>query len=130
MVSALPTFKSLAPSDGVYPKFEFDNATGVMTITYRPGSEAETELGKTLIDFSSGVVRFTRIKDLAESVNSAGTSLYKKPVTVYASYVPQAISLTEGNGINDGGFATYDYDYDTIVVMWRKTGANISNGVY
>ena len=130
VVSALPTFKSLAPSDGVYPKFEFDNATGVMTITYRPGSEAETELGKTLIDFSSGVVRFTRIKDLAESVNSAGTSLYKKPVTVYASYVPQAISLTEGNGINDGGFATYDYDYDTIVVMWRKTGANISNGVY
>ncbi len=129
-VSQLPTFKSLAPTDGIYPKFEFDNATGVMTITYKPGSTAEVELGKTLIDFSSGVIRFTRIKDLAETVNTAGQSLYKKPVTVYASYVPQAISLTNGNGINDGGFATYDRDYDTIVVMWRKTGANTSNGVY
>jgi len=130
-VNNLPLFKNLAPAaNSVYPKFSFDNATGVMTIEYAPNSDAYNELGKTLVDFSSGVIRFTRLKDISESVSNAGSTLYKKPVTVYASYVPQTINLTLGSGINDGGYAIYDSVYDIVTVMWRKTAANTSNGVY
>lgn len=126
-VDSLPIFDSMT-SNGAYPKFSFDN--GVMTVEYAPDSEAFNELGKTLVDFSSGVIRFTKIKDLSESEDTAGNSLTVKNPTVYASYIPQAISLTNGDGINDGGFATYDKDYDDVVVMWRKTGVNSSNGLY
>ncbi len=134
-LNKLPLFTTMNPERGAsYPKFSFDNATNVMTIEYAPGSEAETELGKTLIDFSSGIIRFTDVSSMKELGNSLqqGTSvMYDKPITVYASYVPQTISLTDGVGMNDGGFAFWDEDFTVMTVLWRKTASDdTSNGLY
>lgn len=61
---------------------QIDRATGVYTYSYTAGSPEATLLGQTLIDFSGGIVRFT------------------KPVPqmtkVYADYTPQAKRLTRG----------------------------------
>ena len=141
-VDNLPVFKNLMPNAGSsYPRFSFDTATNVMTIEYEPNSIATNELGKTLIDFSSGVIRFTRLKEREEFASSQeqGTSvIYNKPACVYASYVPQTLNLTLGDGINDGGYAfcseyydKYSNEYcDIMTVMWRKTAANTSDGIY
>lgn len=134
VVNNLPVFENLLPKSGSsYPLFSFDAATNVMTIEYEPGSEANEELGKTLVDFSSGVIRFTRLKDREEygySQSEGNSVVYNKPVTVYASYVPQTLNLTMGSGINDGGYAFWDSTFKVMTVMWRKTGADSANGIY
>ncbi len=57
--------------------------------------------------------------------------MYDKPISVYASYVPQTISLTDGVGMNDGGFAFWDNDLNVMTVLWRKTASDdTSNGLY
>ncbi|MBR4749075.1 MAG: hypothetical protein IK083_05845 [Abditibacteriota bacterium] len=134
-LNKLPLFTTMTPESGAsYPRFSYDNATNLMTIEYAPGSEAQTELGKTLVDFSSGIIRFTDVSSMREQGNSLaeGTSvMYDKPISVYASYVPQTISLTDGVGMNDGGFAFWDDNVNAGTVMWRKTASDdTSNGLY
>jgi hypothetical protein len=61
-------------------KPEIDRATGIYTYTYTTG--AENYIGQLIVDYSAGIVRFT--KDLPPKTK------------VYAEYTPQARRMTRG----------------------------------
>lgn len=83
-----PWVISVAPLAGI--KREVDEATGVYAYHYPAGSVAQSVLGDMLVDYSAGIVRFTKMLGEQKLPNSdrfisAG---------VYADYTPRTWRLT------------------------------------
>lgn len=134
---------------------EIDTASGVYTYSYPTGSPADKVIGKMIVDFSSGIIRFQRpFKETATTVS--GATSFSAP-EVHADYTPQAWRLTTDSAV-DGSPRAFiertsmtdkqdtpakptrvtpglDPDWlsskpapvDRLWVFWRKTGAAIEN---
>ena len=86
---------TIDPAVAITP--DIDDATGIYTYSYtRPAdysgpNYADKVLGTMLVDFSSGIVRFT--KSFKEVQDGSGSGAYI-PAEVHADYTPQAWRLT------------------------------------
>lgn len=128
---------------------EIDDATGIYTYRYPAGSVADRALGQMLVDFSSGIVRFT--KPLKEVQLSSGK--FSSP-EVHADYTPQAWRITtdsaadssprafiehtsmtgtqiDGSKVVRGLDPSWSLDkpapVDRMWVFWRKTGTAVDS---
>lgn len=129
---------------------EIDAASGVYTYSYPPGTTADKILGKMVVDYSSGIVTFSRpFRETAAVVN--GVNTFSAP-EVYADYTPQALRITTDSAVDgsprafiertsmtdkNAGAITPGLDpswgggkpapVDRLWIFWRKTGAGIEN---
>jgi len=126
---------------------DIDDATGIYTYTYPSGGLADQVLGKMLVDFSSGIVRFT--KPLKETKLADGKISTPE---VHADYTPQAwrittdaaadgsprafiehTSMTDPSGIAVVGGLDVTWPrkkpapVDRLWVFWRKTGTAVDS---
>jgi len=77
---------------------EIDTASGVYTYSYTKGSLADQVIGKMIVDFSSGIIRFSRpFKETATTVG--GATSFSAP-EVHADYTPQAWRLTTDSAVD------------------------------
>lgn len=120
---------------------EMDDATGVYTYKY-PDQKTRDILGEMLVDFSAGIVRFT--KPLPEIKGTDGVVNTPK---VVADYTPQTWRLTtdlaadssprafiERTPMNDStspGLVGPNAPVDRLWVFWKKAGTSVdSSTVY
>lgn len=136
-----PAGTIISATDGVIP--EFDDATGICTYKYPEGSDAARVLGQTLVDFSAGIVRFT--KPLEEVKQPNGTVATPE---VLADYTPQTWRLTtdlavdnsprsfiertqmtqQANpGLSDKWLNSPNLDVDRLWVLWRKASTAVQS---
>jgi outer membrane protein assembly factor BamB len=128
-------------TDKVVP--EFDDATGVCIYKYPDGSPAADLLGQMLVDYSAGIVRFT--KPLPETRNADGTFVTPE---VFADYTPQTWRLTTDRavdnsprafiertqmtrqanpGLSEDWLSGPNRDVDRLWVLWRKAGTGVNS---
>jgi len=129
---------------------EIDSASGVYTYSYPPGSAADQILGKMVVDYSSGIITFSKpFRETATVVD--GVTVFSAP-EVYADYTPQALRITTDAAVDGSPRAFIErtsmtdersgsmapgldpnWDrgkpapVDRLWVFWRKTGAAIEN---
>ena len=72
---------------------EIDDATGIYTYKYPATSAAYKVLGQMLVDFSSGIVRFTQPLKEVQITTGPKKGAYISP-EVHADYTPQAWRIT------------------------------------
>lgn len=113
-----------------------DDATGIYTYTY-PREATRSILGEMLVDFSAGIVRFT--KPLPEVRNPDGTVSVPR---VFADYTPQTWRLTTDAAIDSSprafiertpmtpesnpGMSSVGGPVDRMWVFWRKAGSGVN----
>lgn len=132
----------------IYP--DIDDATGVYTYNYTDGSLAQKVFGKMLVDYSSGIVRFTN--PINEEKSTEDNNIVYKAPEVYADYTPQTWRITtdpaadsspraflettridadtkSGIVYSNNTAASFIAPIDRLWVFWRKagTGANTSS---
>lgn len=135
--------------DGIIP--EIDSATNIYTYKYPSGSLAEEVLGQTMIDYSSGIVRFTKPLKEERDITGKTKSKFKVP-EVYADYTPMTWRLTTDSAADSSPRAFIEYtkmnpttnpgvcdaigssDYsdprmsvDRLWVFWRKAGTAVDS---
>lgn len=94
-------------SDGTQPNYyTIDRATGVYHYTYAAGSPAAINLGQMIVDYSAGIVRFT--KSLPTNTR------------VYADYTPRAKRLTRGPEQDSTATVFIEKANDRKWLFWRK----------
>lgn len=139
--SAIQDGDIVSATSGIIP--EFDDPSGVTTYSYPSGSLADTVLGKMLVDFSAGIVRFT--KPLEELKLPDGTVAVPE---VFADYTPQTWRLTtdaavdnsprafiertpmtqQANpGLSKDWLSSPDRDVDRLWVLWRRAGTAVNS---
>lgn len=119
------------------PSITYDEATGIYTYEYA-SAETTAILGKMLIDFSGGVVRFTQplneVKDgdsfIAPEVRADYTPLTWRLTTDDAvDNSPRAfIERTDMNSTTNPGLCKFDgtsAPVDRLWVFWRKAGTGV-----
>lgn len=130
----------VSATNGITPVV--DDATGVYTYSYPAGSLAEQVFGQTLVDFSAGIVRFT--KPLKEVKNTDGT--VSAPM-VMADYTPLTWRLTTDPAVDSSPRAFIERTemtpatnpgmvnwtsgtppfVDRLWVLWRKAGSGVDS---
>lgn len=142
-------------------KPEIDDATGIYTYNYeRPSSYtgpnyASKILGQMLVDYSSGIVRFTKpLKEVKvpDAVGQRAKAVRFSTPEVHADYTPQALRITTdsaadgsprafiehtsmmgpgGQGKKVPGLGSWDNGkpapVDRLWVFWRKTGTAVDS---
>lgn len=134
---------------------EIDTASGVYTYSYPTGSVADKVIGKMIVDFSSGLIRFSHaLKETAAT--TAGAKSFSAP-EVYADYTPQAWRLTTDSavdgsprafiertsmtdpstpptatvrvtpGLDPSWLSAKPAPVDRLWLLWRKTGETIDS---
>ncbi|NLN75605.1 MAG: PQQ-binding-like beta-propeller repeat protein [Armatimonadetes bacterium] len=128
-------------------KPEVDDATGIYTYSYDEDSVADKILGKTLVDYSAGIIRFTNPLKEVQIASGPRKGAYSTP-EVRADYTPRAWRITtdaaadgsphafiEHTQMDPGVIPGLDPDWasnkpapvDRMWVFWRKTGTAVDS---
>ncbi|MCE5200285.1 hypothetical protein LLG39_15060, partial [bacterium] len=125
-----------------------DDSTGIYTFKYPDKTLATQILGSTMIDFSSGIVRFTKeLKEIKRTTDEGFDS-----ADVYADYTPQTWRITTGQAVNNSPRAFIEHTkmssaanpglvpnwprftdnsliapVDRLWVFWRKAGTGVKS---